>query len=76
MLVTKLLSVDRSNAEIQFDLGNHVGEILEGVNEANKRYRGALEVCEIQVVPDDFPTKGQARFSAFQIAEHVLTNDV
>jgi len=46
--------MDRTEAGIQFDLANHVAEVLAGVARANLETGGALEVEAIEVVPDDY----------------------
>ncbi|VUD63752.1 hypothetical protein TDB9533_03176 [Thalassocella blandensis] len=76
VLVVKRLGKDQSEAKILFDLDRHLGEVLDGVQEANQKYGGNLQVQEIEVVPDDYPQKGQARYAAFQIAEHVLGKNI
>jgi hypothetical protein len=76
VLVVKRLGLNHDDAHIQFDLENHINEILEGVKEANLKYGGSLQVQEIEVVPSDFPKKGQARYAAFQIAEHLLGKNI
>lgn len=74
--VVKRLGQNQENAHIRFDLELHIQEILEGVREANLKYGGTLEIQEIEVVPNDYPSRGQAKYAAFQIAEHVLNNTV
>ena len=76
MLVVKRLGLNQDDAQIQFDLERHKSEILEGVQEANNKYGGGLQVQEIEVVPNDYPKEGQARYAAFQIAEHVLGKNI
>ena len=71
--VVKRVSLDETRAEIKFDLDRHLVEVVEGVDEANSKYGSNLEIQEIEVVPNDFPMKGQARYAAYQIAEHVLS---
>ena len=72
VLVLKRLSLNLNDAQIQFDIERHTKEILEGVQEANNRHGGNLQVQEIEVVPNDYPKEGQARYTALQIAEYVL----
>ncbi|AMX03824.1 hypothetical protein A3224_15605 [Microbulbifer thermotolerans] len=70
--MVKRLGIDQDDAQIQFDLERHKIEILEGVQEANIKYGGDLQVQEIEIVPSDYPKEGQARFAAFKISEYVL----
>jgi hypothetical protein len=76
VLVVKRLGLKQDDAKIQFDLERHVKEILDGVQEANVKYRGDLQVQEIEVVPNDYPQQGQARYAAYQIAAHVLGKSI
>lgn len=61
------------DATIKFDLQSYVAEVLAGVDAANKEFSGALEVEAIQIVPDDYPHEGQARYVAYLIAKLVIT---
>ncbi len=72
----RLLAMDRMEAKVQFDLSNHVSEILAGVARANVELGSRLEVEAIEVVPDDYPGKGQAEHVAYQIAMAVGRGDV
>ena len=74
--MVKRLGLKQEDAKIQFDLERHVNEILEGVQDANVKYGGNLQVQEIEVVPNDYPKKGQARYAAYQIASHVLGKNI
>ena len=38
------MAMDRTEAGIQFDLGNHIAEVLAGVARANLESGGTLEV--------------------------------
>jgi hypothetical protein len=76
VLLVKRLALKQEYAVIQFDLKMHVEEILAGVQNANEKYMGNLEVEEIEVVPNDSPKRGQAMAAAYKIAEHVLTKDI
>jgi hypothetical protein len=60
----------------RFDLEKHVAEILEGVDAANHEHAGSLQVETVEVVPDDYPSGGQARFLAYNIARAVLRAEV
>lgn len=72
----RLLAMDRTEAAVQFDLSNHVSEILAGVARADYELGSRLEVEAIEVVPDDYPGKGQAEHVAYQIAMAVGRGDV
>ncbi|WP_167333989.1 hypothetical protein [Variovorax atrisoli] len=66
--IVRLLALDRTESVVQFDLSNHVSEILSGVGRANSECGAFLEVEAIEVVPDDHPGKGQVEHIAYQIA--------
>lgn len=72
--VTRLVPLDKDGA-IKFDLSEHVSEILAGVARANAETGGSLEVEAIEVVPDDYPGKGQAEQAAYGIALAVQRGD-
>ncbi|BEP65106.1 hypothetical protein GmRootV213_56600 (plasmid) [Variovorax sp. V213] len=72
----RLLAMDRTESAVQFDLSNHVSEILAGVARANSELGSRLEVEAIEVVPDDYPGKGQAEHVAYQIAMAVGRGEV
>ena len=72
----RLLAIDRTESAVQFDLSNHVSEILAGVARANSELGSRLEVEAIEVVPDDYPGKGQAEHVAYQIAMAVGRGEV
>lgn len=76
VLVVKRLGLNQGDAQVQFDLERHVLEIVEGVKEANLKYGGDLQVQEIEVVPNDYPKQGQARYAAYKITEHVLEKNI
>ena len=76
VLVVKRLALKQEDSEIQFDLKRHIEEILAGVQGANEKYSGDLEVQEIEIVPNDYPKRGQALSAAFKIAEYVLTKNI
>lgn len=73
-VITRILGAKHTDLNIKFDLDRTVQEIVEGVQAANAKYSGSLVTAEIQIVPDDYPTKGQAQFAAFRIAESLLAN--
>lgn len=72
----RLLAIDKSEVAVQFDLANHASEIQAGVARANAELGSRLEVEAIEVVPDDYPGKGQAEHVAYQIALAVGRGDV
>ena len=76
VIVVKRLALKQEDSEIQFDLDRHIEEILAGVKSANEKYEGNLQVQEIEVVPNDYPKRGQAMSAAFKVAEHVLTKNI
>jgi hypothetical protein len=53
-----------------------VSEILAGVARANDELGISLEVEAIEVVPDDYPGRGQAEHVAYRIAMAVGRGDV
>jgi hypothetical protein len=69
-LVTIRTTPDRWS-EPGMDIGSYVAEALDGVSEVNRELGISLEVAEIEVVPDDYPTIGQVRHCAMLIARHV-----
>jgi hypothetical protein len=72
-IVIRLVAMGKDDATIKFDLESHVAEVLAGVARANSELGGKLQVEVIEVVPDDYPGKGQAEHVAYKIALHVLT---
>ncbi|HYD73532.1 MAG TPA: hypothetical protein VEF55_10365 [Candidatus Binatia bacterium] len=72
--IERMLRDKQSNGEIKFDLPRYVAEVLAGVAEANTRENGSLEVEAIRVVPDDYPTLGQAKYVAFRLALRALAD--
>ena len=46
------------------DVDAYVAEVIAGVADANNEIGTAIEVEEIEIVPDDFPTVGQVRHCA------------
>ena len=46
------------------DVDAYVAEVIAGVADANSELGSAIEVEEIEIVPDDFPTVGQVRHCA------------
>jgi len=46
------------------DVDAYVAEVIAGVADANNEIGSAIEVEEIEIVPDDFPTLGQVRHCA------------
>lgn len=62
--------------EIRFDLVRHLREIGEGVAAANVEFGGDLQITAVEVVPDDYPGRGQAQTTAYRIARAVLRNEI
>lgn len=48
----------------RMDVDAYVGEVIAGVADANIQLGTMIEVEEIEIVPDDFPTSGQVRYCA------------
>ena len=46
------------------DVDAYVAEVIAGVADANNELGTSIEVEEIEIVPDDFPTLGQVRHCA------------
>lgn len=72
-LVTKSLSVAKTDGTVAFDLDRYVREVVEGVSKANKEFGGDLSVAQMRIVPDDYPSPGQVAYVAYKIAKYVLT---
>lgn len=52
------------------DVDAYVAEVIAGVADANIELGTAIEVEEIEIVPDDFPTSGQVRHCAKTLTIH------
>ena len=52
------------------DVDAYVAEVLDGVTDANSELGSSIEVEEIEIVPDDFPTRGQVRHCAKTLTTH------
>ena len=52
------------------DVDAYVAEVIAGVADANIELGAAIEVEEIEIVPDDFPTFGQVRHCAKKLTIH------
>lgn len=52
------------------DVDAYVGEVIAGVADANIELGTTIEVEEIEIVPDDFPTLGQVRHCAKSLTIH------
>jgi hypothetical protein len=74
--VVRMLAGVKTDSSVSFDLENHINEILRGVEAANAECGGSLQVEEIQIVPDDYPKKGQAEYVAYKIARGVLRHEI
>lgn len=55
------------------DINRYVEEVIEGVAEANQIHGTTVELEEIEIVPDDYPTKGQVRHCAKILTVHFAT---
>ena len=74
--VLRMLSKPTTDPVPKFDVKNHVAEILEGVARANSEFNGNLEVEAVELYPDDYPSKLQARHVAYKIACAVQGNEI
>ncbi|MCE0559423.1 hypothetical protein [Motilimonas sp. E26] len=72
VLVVKRLGLNQDDAQIQFDVERHKEEIIEGVQEANNKYGGVLQVQEIEVVPNDYPKEGKLGMQHFKLQSTCL----
>lgn len=54
----------------RMDVDAYVAEVLAGVADANSEFGRSIEVEEIEIVPDDFPTRGQVRHCAKTLTAH------
>jgi len=54
----------------RMDVDAYVAEVMDGVADANSELGSGIEVEEIEIVPDDFPTRGQVRHCAKTLAVH------
>jgi hypothetical protein len=59
----------------RMDVDAYVAEVLAGVADANANLGSSIEIAEIEIVPDDFPTAGQVRYCAKRLATnfHLIT---
>jgi hypothetical protein len=71
-LVVRRVGMDRSDCAVKFDLENYTREVLAGVARANAELNGSLQVEQIEIVPEDYPGKGQVEHVSYQIASAVL----
>jgi len=60
--------------EPNMDVDAYVAEVLAGVSDANNELGTSIEVGEIEIVPDDFPTAGQVRHCARTLTVHYHNN--
>ena len=56
--------------EPNMDVDAYVAEVIAGVADANIELGAAIEIEEIEIVPDDFPTSGQVRHCAKTLTIH------
>jgi hypothetical protein len=54
----------KARVDSSMDLDAYVAEVLDGIADANFELGCAIEVEEIEIVPDDYPTCGQVRHCA------------
>jgi len=74
--ILRILSEGTTDPIPNFDVKNHIVEILAGVGRANSELNGSLEVEAVELVPDDYPNKLQAEYVAYKIACAVLNNEL
>ena len=55
--------------EPMHDIDRYINEVISGINEANRRHGTNIQLEEIEIVPDEYPTEGQVAYCAMQIAE-------
>jgi hypothetical protein len=60
--------------EPNMNIDTYVAEVIAGVADANKELGTSIEIEEIEIVPDDFPTAGQVRHCARTLAIHYKKN--
>lgn len=75
-IIVRRMAMDRSDPTVKFDLDDYTREVLAGVARANGELSGSLEVEQIEIVPDDYPGKGQVEHVAYQIASAVLRGSI
>jgi hypothetical protein len=74
-LVIKSLGADKLDGAIKFDLERYVAEVVSGVDEANAKHNGSLQVAAMRIVPDDYPSQGQVKYVAYLIARYAITGE-
>ena len=60
--------------EVKHDVERFVKEVGDGVAKANNEMNTSVEVEEIQIVTDDFPTDGQVAYASYLITKHYIKN--
>ncbi len=68
----RVLRQDSDDGVVKFDLSRFLSEVTEGVAEANTRFGGGLQIEAIQIVPDDYPAPGQAKYVAYRLAKRAI----
>ena len=68
-------SAINSDVEPQMDIKEYVAEVLSGVASGNEQHGTSLEVEEIEIIPDDFPTKGQVAHCASKLVEFAINQE-
>ena len=61
-----------SDIEPQMNIEEYIEEVSQGVARGNKQFGTEFEVEEIEIIPDDFPTKGQVAHCAFKLVEFAV----
>jgi hypothetical protein len=70
-----LRSAIGKNMEPRMNVTEYVEEVLRGVASANEEHQTTLEVEEIEIIPDDFPTKGQVTHCASKLVEFAINEE-
>ncbi len=60
--------------EPRMNVDTYVAEVIAGVADANNELGTTIEIEEIEIVPDDFPTAGQVRHCARTLSIHYNKN--
>lgn len=60
--------------EPMMDVDAYIAEVLEGIAVANQELKTNIEVQEIEIVPDDHPTRDQVRHCATTLLKYYYTN--
>lgn len=63
-----------TDSSFKFDVVRCVAEILAGVEEANARCDGAVQIEAIQFYPDDYPAPYAAKLVGYRLARRALAD--